>query len=150
MTLTKQEYDAIIASETKRIEGDISWGSDRNPSAVIFRVDIESDEGYPLSLQGWYNPYSGKLSFTIIYRGVGRIYGLDLGAAHINPDGASVGETHKNYWDPGFRDKWAYEPEEITHCWRRPVEVWAQFCAEAKLEQRGILHPPRVQGAMTL
>ena len=150
MTLSQQEFKAIVAAERKRIEGDIHWGSDQHSTAMSFRTDIDSDEGYPLFLQGWYNPYSGKLSFAIVYRGVGRIYGLDLGAAHINPDGASVGETHKNYWDPGFRDKWAYEPEEITHCWRRPVEVWTQFCAEAKLKQRGILHPPRVQGAMTL
>lgn len=55
-----------------------------------FRINIDSDEGYPFFLQGWYNPYSGKLSYAMIYRCVGRIYGLDLGAAHINPDGGVV------------------------------------------------------------
>ena len=70
MTLSQFEYDAIIATETKRIEGDISWGSDQNSLSVRFRHDIDSDEGFPLYLQGWYNPYSGKLSYAIIYRGV--------------------------------------------------------------------------------
>ena len=150
MTLSQQEYNAIIADETKRIEGDIHWASIQNAVALSFRVDIDSDEAYPLFLQGWYNAYSGKLSFTIIYRGVGRIYGLDLGAEHINPDGAAVGETHKNYWAPGYRDKKAYAPDDITHSWSRPVDVWAQFCLEANLKHRGIMHPPRVQGVMIL
>ena len=150
MTLSQQEYDAIIADETKRIEDDIVWASDQNSLATTFRINIDSDEGYPLFLQGWYNPYSGKLSYTIIFRGVGRIYGLDLGAEHINPDGGAVGDPHKNYWCPGFRDKWAYMPDDITHPWSCPVDVWRQFCAEVNLEHRGKMHPPRVQGAMML
>ena len=150
MTLSQFEYDAIIATETKRIEGDISWGSDQNSLSVRFRHDIDSDEGFPLYLQGWYNPYSGKLSYAIIYRGVGRIYGLDLGAEHINPDGRAVGETHKNFWAPGHRDKWAYAPKDITQPWDRPLEVWQQFCAEVNLEHCGIMNPPHVQGEMML
>lgn len=150
MTLSQGEYDAIIADGTKRIEGDIFWGSDQHSSAMWFRVDVDSDAGYPLFLQGWYNFYSGKLSYTIIYRGVGRIYGLDLGAAHVNPDGAPIGETHKNYWSPGHRDKWAFVPEDISHPWSDPVGVWAQFCAEARLEHHGIMHLPQFQREMML
>ena len=40
----------------------------------------------------WYSPTSGKLSYAIIHRIVGRIYGLDLGADHRNPVGEVVGE----------------------------------------------------------
>ena len=150
MTLSQLEYDAIIADETKQIEGDISWTPGQNPLAVMFRHNVDSDEGFPLFLQGWYNPYSGKLSYAIIYRGVGRIYGLDLGAGHINPDGRAVGETHKNYWTPEYRDTWAYVPEDITSPWDRPVEVWEQFCVEVNLEHRGVMHPPHVQEEMIL
>ena len=150
MTLSKSEFNTIIATETKRVEGDINWGPDLNTLAKKFRIEIDSDEGYPLFLQGYYNPYSGKLSYTIIYRGVGRIYGLDLGSEHINPDGRAVGETHKNFWKPGYKDKWAYEPTDITHSWNNPVEVWKQFCVEATLEHRGIMHPPKVQGVMMI
>ena len=53
-------------------------------------------------------------------------------------------------WVPGHRDKWAYVPGDITHPWNHPVEVWAQFCAEANLEHRGVMHPPRVQGGLML
>lgn len=69
--------------------------------------------------------------------------GLDLGAEHINPDGKPVGEKHKNYWVPGYRDKWAYEPGDITEPWHRPVAVWAQFCAEIHLRHTGTLSEPR-------
>lgn len=150
MTLSQQEFKAIISDETKRIERDIVWVSEQNPSAMSFRIDIDSDEGYPLFLKGWYNPYSGKLSYTIIYRGVGRIYSLDLGAEHINPDGGAVGETHKHRWVPVHKDKRAYVPEDITYPWSCPVDVWKQFCAEANLEHRGVMHPPSFQGAMLL
>ena len=150
MTLSQLEYDAIIADETKRIEGDISWTPGQNPLAMMFRHNVNSDKGFPLFLQGWYNPYSGKLSYAIIYHGVGRIYGLDLGADHINPDGRAIGETHKNYWTPENRDTWAYVPEDITSPWDRPVEVWEQFCVEVNLEHRGVMHPPHVQGEIIL
>ena len=53
--------------------------SEQNSLALRFRVDIDSDEGYPCSSRGWYNSFSGKLSYTIVYRGVGRIYGAGLG-----------------------------------------------------------------------
>ena len=102
------------------------------------------------SVKRWYNPSSGKLSYAIVHRRVGRIYGLDLGADHQNPDGQPVGEKHKNYWSPGSRDKWAYVPGDITETWDRPVEVWHQFCAEANLRHSGTMQAPAIQSAMLL
>ena len=148
MTLSEQEFNDIIADETKLIEDDIVWASAHNSSALSFRAAVDSDEAYPLFLTGRLNHSSGKLSYTIIHRVVGRILGLDLGQEHINPDGQAVGETHKNYWKPGYRDKWAYAPQDITYAWNQPVDVWAQFCDEANLEHRGIMHSPRVQGVL--
>ena len=145
MPLTQQEYDAIMADGTKAIDGNIVWEGHFNSPAREFRIDIESNEGYPIFIKGWYNPSSGKLSYAIIHRSVGRIYGLDLGAEHYNPDGEPVGEKHKNYWVLGYRDKWAYVPEEITDTWDRPVAVWDQFCAEAKLQHSGAMRAPAVQ-----
>ena len=101
-------------------------------------------------MKGWYNPSSGKLSYAVIHQSVGRIYGLDLGAEHHNPDGTPVGEKHKNYWVPGSRDKWAYVPEDITEPWNRPLEVWRQFCTEAKLTHSGTMSQPAVQGRFLL
>ena len=150
MPLGQQEYDAIIADDTKVITGNIEWEGGPNSPAREFRIDIESDEGYPIFIKGWYNPSSGKLSYAMIHRSVGRIYGLDLGADHHNPDGAPVGEKHKNYWVPGSRDKWAYVPTDITETWDRPVAVWAQFCAEANLRHLGTIQGPGTQIPMLL
>ena len=142
MTLSRQEYQAIISDDTKRITVDIAWESRPNAPAQGFRVDVDSEAGYPLFINAWYNPNSGKLSYALVHRNVGRIHGLDLGADHYNPDGESVGEKHKNYWVPGSRDKWAYVPDDITETWNRPVAVWAQFCAELNLRHDGTLQEP--------
>ena len=121
MTLSQQEYRTIIDDTSKVINENIVWEGAANSPRREFRLDIESGEGYPIFVKGWYNPSSGKLSYSIIHRGVGgRIYGLDLGADHQNPDGKFVGEKHKNYWVPGYRDKWAYVPPDITEPWHRP------------------------------
>ena len=150
MTLSQQEYNAIMEDDTKRIAEDIVWEGGPNSPRREFRINIDSHEGYPVFVKGWYNPSSGKLSYAIIHRRVGRIYGLDLGADHQNPDGEFVGERHKNYWVPGRRDKWAYVPEDITEPWSRPVEVWQQFCAETKLRHSGTMQAPGTQGVMLL
>lgn len=148
MPLSADEYRDIIADDTKRIVGDIAWEGRTTALRRWFRVDVDSESGHPLFVKGWYNAGSNKLSYALIHQVVGRrIHGLDLGAEHINPDGKPVGEKHKNYWVPGYRDKWAYEPGDITEPWHRPVAVWAQFCAEIHLRHTGTLSEPRaVQG----
>ncbi len=150
MALSKQEFDTILNDTTKTIAEDISWEGTRDFSAREFRINIDSDEGYPIFVKGWYNPASAKLSYAIIHRGVGRIYGLDLGAEHRNPDGEFVGEKHKNFWVPGSRDKWAYVPTDITETWTRPVAVWNQFCREANLQHLGTIQNPVSQGELLL
>ena len=150
MVISQQEFAAIINDDTKVIFENIVWEGSPDSPRREFRIDIESDEGYPVFVKGWYNSSSGKLSFSIIHRTAGRIYGLDLGADHQNPDGEFVGEKHKNYWVPGYRDKWAYVPQDITETWNRPVEVWRQFCAEARLTHSGTMRPPATQGTLPL
>ena len=95
MTLSNQEYEAIINDGTKRIVGDITWEGKPNAPAREFRVDVDSQTGHPIFIKGWHNSHSGKLSYALIYRILGRIHGLDLGADHCNPDGIFVGEKHK-------------------------------------------------------
>lgn len=149
--MTDDEFRAILDDNSKVITGNISWAEDSDHSpAQEFRVEVNSVGGYPLFIQGRYNGSAGKLSFSMIYRGIGRIYGLDLGAAHRNPDGERVGEKHKNYWRDGARDKWAYVPEDITETWNRPVSVWNQFCAELKLTHAGTMSPPAIQESFPL
>lgn len=117
---------------------------DHSP-ALVFRVDVRSETGYPLFMAGRYNTAAGTLSYALVHRGVGRIYALDLGAEHRNPDGTRVGETHKHVWQDGFRDRRAYAPDDITEPWTEPVEVWKQFCREASIRHTGLMTPPGVQ-----
>ena len=111
---------------------------------------MRSESEYPIFVQGRYNPDNGKLSYAIIHRGEGRIYALDLGAEHRNPDGSHVGDKHKHRWREGDRDKWAYVPDDITESWDRPREVWQQFCAEANLLHSGTIQVPRMQRGLQL
>lgn len=150
-TMTQEEFDAILADETKEILGNIVWNDDTDHSpAQEFRAEVNSDTGHPMFIQGRYNPLAGKLTFAIILWGEGRIYGLDLGADHRNPDGALIGDKHKNCWREGYRDKWAYVPPDITKPWDCPVEVWQQFCKEARLRHRGMMSKPATQMGLPL
>ena len=99
---------------------------------------------------GRYNRMAGTLSFSLIHRGAGRIYALDLGADHHNPTCQRTGEKHKHTWTQEFRDKHAYVPEDITETWDKPVAVWAQFCKEANIVHEGKLAVPTFQEELPL
>lgn len=95
MPLSAAEYRDIIDDDSKRIVGDIAWEGRPTAPSRQFRVDVDSESGHPLSIKGWYNAHSNKLSYALIHQGAGRIHGLDLGAEHINPDGERMGEAQK-------------------------------------------------------
>lgn len=141
------EYKAIIDDE-KFITENIVWRNAPGRSAAQeFRVDIDYPDVDVLRIKGWYNSTAGTLSYTIFIPSVGRIYGLDMGMIHINPNQKAVGRTHKNYWVEGERDDWAYEPEDITASLNDPVAVWRQFCAEANIRHTGTMYRPSNRGA---
>ncbi len=143
MALTNADFEKVLSDDTKRIEGDIVWGTDedRSPS-VEFCAEVESDAGWPLFVRGRYNPSIPALSLALILKTTGRVYGLDLGKDHHNPNCNQVGEKHKHKWTDGSRDKVAYVPDDITASASDPVAVWRQFCTEAKLTHNGTLHAP--------
>ena len=147
MSLTQNEFEAILADDTKRIDGEISWSEDEDHSpSVEFRAEVQSDSGYPLFIRGSYNALAETVTFALIHRGAGRIYALDLGKDHHNPDCHNVGRKHKHRWKEPVRDKEAYGPEDITASANDPVGVWRQFCVEAKLEHAAAMHaPPALQ-----
>lgn len=93
-------------------------------------------------MRGGFNPLIPALSFVLILKTAGRVYALDLGKDHHNPQCNQVGEKHKHKWTEQFRDKEAYVPHDITASASDPVEVWRQFCSEAKLTHMGRLSPP--------
>ncbi|HPO12197.1 MAG TPA: hypothetical protein PLI09_02025 [Candidatus Hydrogenedentes bacterium] len=147
MALTNTEFEAILSDTTKYIEGDIEWMDDEDHSpSVEFRAEVISGPGYPLFVRGSYNRLAQTLSYMLILKSDGRIYGLDLGKEHHNPTCQHVGETHKHKWTDTYRDKHAYVPDDITADVADPVMVWRQFCKEASIQHAGTLaQPPSVQ-----
>lgn len=142
-TLTEADVLAIIADTSKVIEGDIAWRPDENiRGAQQFRARVTSVARGDLVLRGWFNNHTGKLTYTLFIPQVGRIYGLDLGANHINENGERLIGTHKIRWTPEDLDKRAYVPEDITAEWWEPHIVWEQFCAEANLKHTGTMIGP--------
>jgi hypothetical protein len=132
-----------MSDTTKLIDRRIDWIEDEDHSpAVGFVAEVLSDPAYPLYARGYLNRASRKLTYVLIHRAEGRIYGLDLGKDHRNPDGTLVGEKHKHRWSGQTGVKDAYVPEDITATVDRPSEVWEQFCAEANLTHDGGMSPP--------
>lgn len=139
--LSQTEFETLISDPDKSIEGDIIWTQGREPWWG-FRKKITSGADYPIFLKGSYNPFVPALSYVMIYESVGRIYGLDLGKEHRNPDGTRIGEKHKHRWHEALRDKQAYVPLDITALVTEPQQVWQQFCEEAKLSHNGNMESP--------
>ena len=111
MPLAQAEFEAILADPSKRIEGDIVWMEDEDHSPSFeFRADILSDAGWPIFIRGSVNKLARTLTYALIHRAVGRIYGLDLGKDHHNPSCEQVGERHKHRWNERWRDKGAMCP----------------------------------------
>jgi len=148
MTLTNTEFETILNDTSKRIDGDIAWQEDEDHSpSVEFRAEVVSDAGWPLFIRGSYNPLIPALSYVMILKTAGRVYGLDLGKDHHNPQCDQIGEKHKHKWTEQFRDKEAYVPNDITESASDPVAVWQQFCTEANLTHNGAMAaPPPMQG----
>ena len=125
MPLSDAEFDAILTDCTKLIEGDIVWQEDEDHSPSLeFKVEIATAGGWPLFMKGTYNPLVPAISYALISKTSGRIYALDLGKGHKNPDGGRVGDTHKHRWSEEFKDKDAYEPGDITATPDNPIQAW--------------------------
>jgi len=143
MTLTNTELETILNNATKRIDGDIAWQEDEDHSPCVeFCAEVASDAGWPLFIRASHNPLIPSLSYTMILKTAGRVYALDLGKEHHNPQCDKVGEKHKHRWTEQFRDKEAYVPDDITALASDPVLVWRQFCCEAKIAHNGTLSAP--------
>jgi hypothetical protein len=144
MTLTNTEFETILSDASKRIDGDIGWQEDEDHSPCVeFLAEVLSNAGWPLFVRGSYNPIIPAVSYVMILKTVGRVYALDLGKDHHNPQCEQVGEKHKHKWTEQFRDKEAYVPGDITAEASDPETVWRQFCAEANLSHHGTMAAPQ-------
>lgn len=144
--MIQNEFDVLISDTNKRIIGDIFWEEDEDHSpSVEFHVEVEPEAGYPIFIRGSFNASALTLTYALIHRGSGRIYALDLGKDHHNPECRYVGEKHKHRWNESVRDKEAFVPADITAPVSDPVGVWKQFCQEAKIQHMGTMQRPPLQ-----
>lgn len=148
MIFSKDEFDLIMADESKKIIDDIIWTSKTDSSPrVTFRAKIYSHDGYPIITDGRYNRITSKLSYSIIHQKIpSRIFGLDMGDDHSNPpDNILVGINHIHHWTEKYRDRLAYSANGIiSYSSKNPSGVWKEFCELAKIEFQGIMRdiPP--------
>ena len=142
--MTPGEFIDFIEDSGKWIDGNISWSDDEDHSpAIEFRAPLVSHADYPVFIRGSVNVRAATLTFAVIHRAFGRIYGLDLGKEHRNPDGQMIGPKHKHAWrDLLSCAKFAYSPDDISAQLPDVAAVWSQFCDEAKIEHRGRLILP--------
>lgn len=142
MPLTDTEFAAIL-QDAKEIAEDIRWLGDEDDSPALgFRAEVGSNGGWSLFVQGHHNRRIAKLTYALILRTEGRIYGLCLGNDHHNPQCNQVGPKHMHRWTERYRDKEAYVPSEITASASDPVSVWQQFGAAAGIRHQGRMFSP--------
>ena len=141
-TLSDEEFAEILAAP-KWIDDDIQWEIDtRQRAARSFRMDIRSEQDWPLFIQGRYSRHVSKLTYALILWGIGRIFALDMGMPHHNPQCHTVGDKHMHKWSEKFGDKEAYVPDDIVGSAQNPEGIWVQFCRVARIEHQGrMLYP---------
>ena len=86
--------------------------------------------------RGW-TPFRGRLWQRNYYE-------------HIVRDDKSLGRIEQYILDNPAnwsldQENPLYVPEDITEPWDRPIEVWNQFCTEARIHHKGRMCRPVVQ-----
>lgn len=139
MTFSEKDFQILIMDNSKEILGDITWEEDRNhQGSLIFVTEIQSNLNYPIYLTASFNFKRGTLSFSIIHKDVGRIYGLDMGQTHRNrATGKKTGRVHKHRWTDLYKIQDAYVPSDITKPYNDVIGVWQEFCLESKIIHNG-------------
>ena len=148
MPLTDAEFVSILGDQEKCIRNDISWTKDEDHS-LAWEFRVESHQGWPLFVKGRFSRHAGTLNYALILKTAGRIYGLDMGKDHHNPQCDQVGEKHTHVWSEQHSDKVAHVPTDVNAPVSDPVAVWEQFCAEARIRHDGTMRsPPPDQGEL--
>lgn len=147
-TLSQEEFEAILADDSKRIVGDVSWSPDpTKPGAFRFRADVNSDADQPMFIAGYLRISRSRLSYALIYA-ERRIAAIDFGAVgHRNVDGAKIIGTHVHLWDARYQATEAYSVTAITAQLDQPLEAWAQFCGQFGIVHQGEMLEPGNEGS---
>ncbi len=146
--LTQNEFEAIIADESKRIVGDVVWAPQLDkPGGFKFRAPVQHAGGAGMFVAGFERLRTQRLSFALVYD-ERRIAGLDLGAvSHTNEDGTRIVGAHLHLWDARYQKTQAYAAPEITARLEQTLLAWRQICARLHIVHLGQLHEPQREEA---
>ncbi len=154
MIFTENEYEAIMSDQSKKIIENIIWnGQSQSSLRVTFRAQVLSHSEYPIVIDGRYNRLKKTLTYSIIHQQIPkRIFGLDMGQNHRNPDGQLVGINHIHYWTNNYEDRCAYSAEDYIHSSvNNPGDVWDEFCDMANINFEGVMRQiPPIQYSMDM
>ncbi|RMH36938.1 MAG: hypothetical protein D6690_04640 [Nitrospirae bacterium] len=63
MPLSDNDFETLLNDSSKCINGNIEWRADEDQSSCVeFRVEVESETGWPLFVRGSFNPRIPALS----------------------------------------------------------------------------------------
>lgn len=137
------DIDAILDDPSKTIEGNIQWLPDPNhPSAWIFHAPVAHSGETPLVAHGTLQPGQDRLSYLLVLRAVGRVFGICWGYRHLNPSGETVPGPHIHRWTSEHLDRRVEPLGDAGDGASDPIAAWRQFCTRANIVHRGALHPP--------
>ncbi len=143
MELSQEEFESIIADDSKRIVGDIAWRKDPDHrGAFAFAVPVDNAAGRLLRATGWVHLPGRRLSYSLILQAT-RIAGLDYGKTlrHRNLDGTRIVGDHTQHWLAEANRAEARPLPVGMPDWDDLVAAWRRFCAEVGIVHVGRMRP---------
>lgn len=139
----QDEIDAILQDPAKTIEGEIRWSPDpQHAAAWTFYMPVAHSGTTPLDARATLRREANTLSYLLVLRGSGRIFGICWGYDHLNPSGEIVSGPHVHKWTSEHLDRWVEPFGGASAGTGDPILAWREFCALAHIAHLGEVHPP--------
>jgi len=123
------------------------------PKGAYFKArgEVANSVGFDLALEVTWSPKTGKASLCLFARrvkpGWSRLYGIDLGDDHHNPDCNNTGDPHRhNRWSVTYGDRFGSGAPDLKG--KSVPEAFDIFVSECNISVRGALTMPSVQGTL--
>lgn len=146
--MNRSEFEVLRDLAGKAIAGDIRFESkSQTRPSLTFEKAVQNALGWDLVLNGAFNPLIPSVSFNFQVRGTGPICRLEVnGLSHKNPNGVSVGRTHKHdlqeEQDSRKNLPVAQSRPELNLMTMNVGEIWAILCQQANIVHNGTFHEP--------
>ena len=144
------DLDEAIVGEIMKAKKTIAAAPVLEPKGVYYKArgDVAGVEGFDLAVEVTWNPRSDKASACLFVKHVkplwSRIYGVDLGEDHHNPDCQLTGDPHRHdKWSVKYGVKFGSAAPDLVG--RSVPEMFGMFLEECGIEMPGTLVMPKVQ-----